>query len=220
MFCATAPRCDRRRDGTDVSPAALRFTVGSNDHFFRKSAMPLRNCAPGRARHRQLDHGRRDGPQRHRLRHPGRRHRGRVVHRPRPARGRPVPRRYGPDDANPDIGDSSHHETAGIGGSRWRPPRDRPVRRRPRCRRPWPPPGGCTRSPSARTRAGRSGPGVPGHAHRHRRHPGVPTGSCRRSTPAWLPRRGVGQSAPVRPPRGRSSAGAGRAGSGGRRTSA
>ncbi|CAA9378867.1 MAG: Uncharacterized protein YahG, partial [uncultured Nocardioidaceae bacterium] len=40
-----------------------------------------------RARHGGVDDGRGDGPQRHRLRDPGRRHRRRVVHRARAARG-------------------------------------------------------------------------------------------------------------------------------------
>ena len=64
---------------------------------------------------------------------------------------------YGPDDANPDIGDSAITETAGHrrlrDGDRAR---DRPVRRRLGARTRWPPPAGCTRSRSARTRAGRS----------------------------------------------------------------
>ena len=58
-----------------------------------------------------------DGPQRHRVRHPG---------RPAPATSGSPARRstpeglylgaYGPEDANPDIGDSAITETAGIGG--------------------------------------------------------------------------------------------------------
>ena len=68
-------------------------------------------------RHRGLDDGRRDGPQRHRLRHPGRRHRatsGSPVRPSWPTGSSSAS--YGPDDANPDIGDSAITETAGIGG--------------------------------------------------------------------------------------------------------
>ena len=64
---------------------------------------------------------------------------------------------YGPDDANPDIGDSAITETAGIGGfAMATAPGDRPASSAARCPTRWPPPGGCTRSRSARTRAGRS----------------------------------------------------------------
>ena len=60
-------------DPTDVAES-LRF-VGGNDHFFlepRDAGVQAR--ARRGARHRGLDDGGRDGPQRHGLRNPGRRH--------------------------------------------------------------------------------------------------------------------------------------------------
>ena len=58
-------------DAADVAEA-LRF-VGGNDHFFLNLAMPACKLALDAARDIDgLDDGRRDGPQRHRLRHPGR----------------------------------------------------------------------------------------------------------------------------------------------------
>ena len=62
---------------------------------------------------------------------------------------------YGPDDANPDIGDSAITETSGIGGFAMAPRPRSSASSAARCPTRWPPPGGCTRSPSARTRAGR-----------------------------------------------------------------
>ena len=103
-------------DPADVAEV-VRFVSG-NDHFFLNLVMPackLMTVAasgiPGSTR------GHHDGPQRHRLRHPGLGHRRHVVHRSGADRRRSLPRAaYGPDDANPDIGDSAITETAGIGG--------------------------------------------------------------------------------------------------------
>ena len=94
---------------------------------------------------------------------------------------------YGPDDANPDIGDSAITETAGIGGFAMatapaivrlrrrlgaRRARDHPADARDHARREPPLVG--------------AGAGVPGHADRHRRQPrSAAPASCRRSTPAW-----------------------------------
>ena len=94
---------------------------------------------------------------------------------------------YGPDDANPDIGDSAITETAGHrrlrDGDR---PGDRPLRRRLGARRAGHHP------PDARDHARRepalvgAGAGVPGHARPASTSPGsAAPGSCRRSTPAW-----------------------------------
>ena len=61
-------------DPTDVAES-LRF-VGGNDHFFLNLAMPACKLALDAARgHGRLHDGGRDGPQRHGLRDPGRRHR-------------------------------------------------------------------------------------------------------------------------------------------------
>ena len=55
--------------------AVLRFIV-SNDHFFLNLSMPAsKAAADAAAEHRGIGHGRRDGPQRHRVRHPGVRNR-------------------------------------------------------------------------------------------------------------------------------------------------
>ena len=112
---------------------------------------------------------------------------------------------FGPDDANPDIGDSAITETAGIGGFAMAtaPAIVRLV-------------GGSVPDALATTRRMHEitlgenprwsvpGAGVPGHAHRHRRHQGLPhrhpapdqhrawpaaSRASARSAPAWsLPR--------------------------------
>ena len=57
-----------------------------------------------------------DGAQRHRVRHPRERPRRPLVHRAgADGRGLYFPG-FGPEDANPDIGDSAITETAGLGG--------------------------------------------------------------------------------------------------------
>ena len=79
---------------------------------------------------------------------------------------------YGPDDANPDIGDSAITETVGLGGFAMAGAPAivrfvggtvadalRTTRR-------------CTRSPSPRTRRTPCRSSTSGRAHRHRRHPG------------------------------------------------
>ena len=110
---------------------------------------------------------------------------------------------YGPDDANPDIGDSAITETAGIGGFAMAtaPAIVRFVGGSVPTR--WPPPAGCTRSPSARTPAGRSpswssrgrprastSPRSAGPASSPRSTPAWPARSpaSARSAPAWSPR--------------------------------
>ena len=115
---------------------------------------------------------------------------------------------YGPDDANADIGDSAITETAGIGGFAMatapaivrlvggtgaRRARHHPADARDHAR-------GEPALVGAR-------PGVPGHAHRHRRDQGVPhRRSCRRSTPAWPARSPASaRSAPGSSPRPRRS---------------
>ena len=82
---------------------------------------------------------------------------------------------YGPDDANPDIGDSAITETAGIGGfAMATAPAIVRLRRRHRARR-------ARHHPAdARDHAGRqpalvgAGARLPRHPDRHRRHQGVP----------------------------------------------
>ena len=95
----------------------MRFS-GANEHFFLNLGMPACKLShPGGPRHPGLDRRHDDGAQRHRLRHPR-------VRAPAtqwftgPAN---TPEglflgSYGPEDANPDIGDSAITETAGIGG--------------------------------------------------------------------------------------------------------
>ena len=94
---------------------------------------------------------------------------------------------YGPDDANPDIGDSAITETAGHRRLRdGDGARDRPLRRRQRARRARHHPPDARDHPRREPALVDAGAGVPGHPDRHRRHPGVPDrASCRRSTPAW-----------------------------------
>ena len=69
------------------------------------------------ARRRGQHRGDHHGPQRNRFRHPGQRPGRRLVHgsRRRPPTGS-TSRLRPPNDANPDIGDSTITETAGIGG--------------------------------------------------------------------------------------------------------
>ena len=160
-----------------------------------------------RPRHRGLDDGRRDGPQRHRLRHPGRRHRRRVVHRSGPARRRPLPRQLRPRRRQPrhrrlrDHRDRRHRRLRD--GDRAG---DRPARRRLRAGRPGHHPADARDHPrrepaldgarSWSSRARRPASTSPGCAA---------PGSCRRSTPAWPARSpGSARSAPAwsrRPPR-------------------
>ena len=94
---------------------------------------------------------------------------------------------YGPDDANPDIGDSAITETAGIGGfAMATAPGDRAASSAARCPTRWPPPAGCTRSRSARTRAGRCRCWSSRAPRPASTSPGsAAPASCRRSTPAW-----------------------------------
>ena len=95
----------------------MRFS-GANEHFFLNLGdAGLQAAHAGGRGHPRVDRRHHDGPQRHRLRHPG---------RPAPATQwftgpANTPEglflgSYGPDDANPDIGDSAITETAGIGG--------------------------------------------------------------------------------------------------------
>ena len=173
-------------DAADVAEV-LRF-VGGNDHFFLNLAMPGLQARSRRgARRPRLDDGRGDGAQRHRLRHPGLRHGRRVVHRSRPGRRGPLPRRLRPRRRQPrhrrlrDHRDGRHRRLRD--GHR---PGDRPARRRLGARR------ACHHPPDARDHP-RGEPaldgaraGVPGHSHRHRRDARCAApGSCRRSTPAW-----------------------------------
>ena len=90
---------NRNRAGTlmllrDLAPAMVAVRPprrgrrgGAAVHRRQRPLLPqprdarLQARARRRPRHRGLDDGRRDGPQRHRLRHPGLRHRRRVVHR-------------------------------------------------------------------------------------------------------------------------------------------
>ena len=140
-----------------------------------------------RARHRRLDDGRGDGAQRHRLRHPDRRHRRRVVHGAGPARRRPLPRRLRPRRRQPRHRRLGHHrDRRASAASRWPRLRRSCASLAGRCRTRWLPPGGCTRSRWARTRAG------PCRSWSSRaRRPGstcprsAGPGSSRRSTPAW-----------------------------------
>ena len=119
----------------------------------------------------RLDARGRDGPQRHRLRHPGLRHRRPVVHRPGQHPRGPVPRRVRPRGRQPrhrrlgDHRDRRHRRLRDGRGAG-----DREVRRRRGGRRARGHPA------DVRDHAGRE-PGVPGagarlprHADRHRRH--------------------------------------------------
>ncbi len=100
---------------SDVADAA-RFIAG-NDHFFLNLAMPACKLALDAARDIPgSDHGRGDGQERHRLRDPGVRNREPVVHRACPGAEGLFLAGYGPQDANPDIGDSAITETGGLGG--------------------------------------------------------------------------------------------------------
>ena len=98
-------------------PAAAAF-IGGNDHFFLNLAMPAcklaHRCGP---RYSRRHHGRRDGTQWHRLRHPGVRDRAtRGSLRPALTPQGLFLGSFGPHDASPDIGDSAITETAGLGG--------------------------------------------------------------------------------------------------------
>ena len=162
-----------------------------------------------RARRARLHHGRRDGPQRHRLRHPGLRHRRPLVHRPGQTPDGLFLGAYGPDDANPDIGDSAITETAGRRRLRdGRGAGDRPLRRRRRSPTRSPPPQRMYEITLAENPAfGDPDPGLPRHPDRHRRHRGgAAPASCRRSTPAWpAGSPAPARSAPVSSPRRRSA---------------
>ena len=162
-------------DAADVAES-LRF-IGGNDHFFLNLAMPACKLALDAARDIDgLDDGRRDGPQRHRLRHPGLRHRRRVVHRAR--RSSPTAcssATTGPTTPTPTSATPRSPRRPASAASRWRPPRRSCGSSAARCPTPSRPRGGCTRSRSARTPAG----SVPvldfqGDADRHRRHPRLP----------------------------------------------
>ncbi len=196
---------NRNRAGTlmllrDLSPAmvtagfdAADVLEGAGVHRRQRPLLPqprdarLQARARRRPRHPRLDDGRGHGPQRHRLRHPDRRHRRRVVHRPRPARRRAVPRRLRPRRRQPRHRRLRHHRDRRHrrlrDGDRAR---DRAVRRRLGPRRAG------DHAADARDHARRepalvgAGAGVPGHADRASTCPrSAGPGSCRRSTPAW-----------------------------------
>ena len=143
-------------DPADVAEV-VRFVSG-NDHFFLNLVMPAcklmtrpRAAYPGSTR------GHDDGPQRHRLRHPG------VGHRRR--RGSPVRRRSptastsaatGPTTPTPTSATRRSPRRPASAGSRWRPRRRSSASSAGRSPTRSPPPAGCTTSASARTPAGRS----------------------------------------------------------------
>ena len=111
---------------------------------------------------------------------------------------------YGPDDANPDIGDSAITETAGIGGfAMATAPGDRAPRRRLGARRAGHHPPDARDHPRREPALDGAGAGVPGHADRHRRDQGLPhrdpaadqhrhgrqaSPASARSAPGWSPR--------------------------------
>ena len=175
---------------------AVRFS-GANEHFFLNLGMPACKLAtvaahgiPGSTR------GHDDGPQRHRLRHPGVRHRRRVVHRPGQHPRGPVPRVLRPGRRQPrhrrlgDHRDRRHRRLRDGRGSG-----DRASSSAATCRSRCGPRRRCTRSPLASTRPTRcrsssSGARPPASTSPASRAPA----SCRRSTPAWPVRvAGTGQ---------------------------
>ena len=94
---------------------------------------------------------------------------------------------YGPDDANPDIGDSAITETAGIGGfAMATAPAIVRLRRRLGARRARHHPADARDHARREPALDGAGAGVPGHARPASTSPRCAApGSCRRSTPAW-----------------------------------
>ena len=95
----------------------VRFVSG-NDHFFLNLVMPACKLVTVLRRwHPRLDRRHDDGAQRDRLRHPGLAAPDDTWYTgPAQIADGLYLGSYGPDDANPDIGDSAITETAGIGG--------------------------------------------------------------------------------------------------------
>ena len=116
---------DRRRS-TRRRPTSPRAAV----HRRQRALLPQPRHADGEARdgrrprRARLDDGHRDGPQRHRVRHPDRRHRRPLVHRPGEHPGRAVPRRLRPGRRQPrhrrlrDHGDLRRRRLLDGGGAR------------------------------------------------------------------------------------------------------
>ncbi len=96
---------------------AVAFVAG-NDHFFLNLGMPACKLATDAARERAgVDRRRGDGPQRHRLRHPGLGHRRPLVHRPREHARGAVPRRAtGRTTPTPTSATRRSPRRPGIGG--------------------------------------------------------------------------------------------------------
>ena len=172
-------RASTRRRPT--SPTVLRF-IGGNDHFFLNLGMPACKLATGRRPRRpRLHDGRRDGPQRHRVRHPG---------RPAPATAGSPARRNTPDGPvprrlrarttpTPTSATRRSPRPPASAASRWPRPRRSSGSSAARCPTRWPPPErmyeitlgrepGVRRSRSWASAARPTGIDVPsGRAHRH-----------------------------------------------------
>ena len=131
--------------------AVVRHRRRAAVHRRQRALLPQPRHADGEARdgrrprHPRLVAGDRDGPQRHRVRHPDRRHRRPLVHRPRADAGRPLPRRLRPGRRQPrhrrlrDHGDLRRRRLLDGRGAR----RSSGSSAAP-CPTRWPPPSGCT----------------------------------------------------------------------------